>query len=202
MFIERLFNFFGYIYVRPEFIEASPKILHLSDTPYSTFNAIKRALCKIQPEIIVHTGDLVDNIKIGIQPNKMALYHKNVKKIVNILDNSSAKRVIIITGNHDDYQYLKKLDTRLEIYQDKKNLDLLDHKFLLIHDIDTITTDESYDYVLYGHNYDGKNNFNSNFILNGLDAVHLIYPKLDTFYSLNYPYGTSSSRQDLGSIGT
>lgn len=42
-----------------------PLLLHISDTPQEIYPYIIKFVQMLQPSYIVHTGDLVDNIKLG-----------------------------------------------------------------------------------------------------------------------------------------
>ena len=79
-----LLSIFNYPYIPKELLEnlKGPILLHISDTPVDIYKYIFRIVEKLKPQIIVHTGDLVDNIKLEKYKDKIIQYHKGVAKLL------------------------------------------------------------------------------------------------------------------------
>ena len=59
-----------------DFLESikGPFILHISDTPTSYYANIERLLKQIRPTLLIHTGDLADEYKVGRIPEHLPGY--------------------------------------------------------------------------------------------------------------------------------
>ncbi|MCD8162305.1 MAG: metallophosphoesterase [Synergistaceae bacterium] len=75
-------------------------VLHISDTPYTIYPYLRRALRRLHPAWIVHTGDFVDNIKLEKRPGMLDLYQKRIKNFLSIFEEEDYG-AILVTGNHD-----------------------------------------------------------------------------------------------------
>lgn len=81
------------------------------------FSELSRIIKRIKPEIIVHTGDLVDNIKLQLQPGSIRYYEREVLSILKIsLENASAKKIYISLGNHDSPSYIHQKSGRIDVH--------------------------------------------------------------------------------------
>ncbi|MGM0380251.1 MAG: metallophosphoesterase [Bacillota bacterium] len=198
-FIKYLINkFLGDIYFEKENIKKGKKILHISDTPNISFKGIKKFINKVEPDYIIHTGDLADDIKLELYPNKKKIYKKCVKKFLEPIEKKFKSNLIIITGNHDDYKILKDTFKDASIYKEFKTLKIYNKKFLLTHKIKVIKNKKDMiknaDYILYGHNLEDEEFNSDNKFINGLRQISLIYPTIDTIQKYEYPLGTNDSR--------
>ena len=75
-------------------------ILHITDTPKVIFRAMNELIKIIHPEYIIHTGDLVDNLKLENYKGLEPLYEKAVIDIIDIVKSSEIMSYIVL-GNHD-----------------------------------------------------------------------------------------------------
>ena len=83
------------------------KILHIGDTHSAHYPLIERIIEQVKPDIIIHTGDLVDEVKTGRIPNTREEYTEGVKKLAAILENSGAKQIYVTPGSNDIADVLK-----------------------------------------------------------------------------------------------
>ncbi|WP_367884326.1 metallophosphoesterase [Thermococcus sp. JCM 11816] len=90
--------------------EDEKALLHISDTPERTYPPrIAQLIDELHPDYIVHTGDLVDNIKLERRPDlKPPLYVGGVRKLARILKGSGGAELYIVPGNEDDPEVLKE----------------------------------------------------------------------------------------------
>ena len=83
-------------------------VLHISDTPYSIFPALSNLVLTLKPEYIIHTGDLVDNIKLELYPKSLNRYKMYIKNLMKIMQKPFVKGIYISLGNHDDAETIKE----------------------------------------------------------------------------------------------
>ena len=77
------------------------KVLHISDTRSSAYPYIQKLIEEIRPNIIIHTGDFVDEVKAGRMFNTKPEYIQGVRQIAGILRNSGAEKIYAVPGNND-----------------------------------------------------------------------------------------------------
>ncbi|MGM0396336.1 MAG: metallophosphoesterase [Bacillota bacterium] len=185
----------GRVIIDPKLTEsAGSKLLHISDTPSSIYPEIKRIVKVLKPDYIIHTGDIADNLKLELYPSYLSRYRHEARKILEILNSSSAKRVIISLGNHDDPEFVKENAGRIEIIEEMKLISINDVKFAVSHYSEYLT-DVDADFYLFGHDL----SINSQVVgdkkyLNGISAIHLIDLHSLHVEEIGYPLVTDSER--------
>ncbi|CDF58680.1 metallophosphoesterase [Thermobrachium celere] len=75
-FIHTLYYISGKIYIPSSLLKVRNTILHISDTPSNIYPELIRLVKKLSPDYIIHTGDVVDNIKLELYPFKLKEYEK------------------------------------------------------------------------------------------------------------------------------
>ena len=169
-------------------------LLHISDTPSFIYPEIRRVIKLINPDFIVHTGDIADNIKLGLHQSYMARYRHEAKKMLRILDDAKAKRVYLTLGNHDNLDFISENANSIEVIEDKKLLRIGENTFAISHYSDSLKDVEA-DVYLYGHDLSiDSQTIDSRIYLNGISAIHAI--EVDTLQvtKLDYPIGTDQER--------
>jgi len=195
---------FGSIIYDNMIIHEGIKVLHITDTPTTCYRAIIKLINKVMPDYIIHTGDIADNIKLEIYPEKIDLYKRKVKNFLLTLDSMDCKSYIVI-GNHDDTSFINELLASVQIVEPFKQINICDKNFLITHKLEDIMKEdlliESSDYILHGHSfYDEKFN-NHTKVLNGLEGIYLIYPEKEKIKYIDYPVGTNDSRMQRFGTG-
>ena len=180
----------------------SPLLLHISDTPSQFYPELKRIINMINPEYIIHTGDLADNIKCEFKPSLLVKYRYEVKKLLKILNKSSAKKIYLALGNHDDHDFIKDNKGRLEVCTDACELEFNNiNKLVFSHYPHSIKTPHA-DIYLFGHNIEPESIFSDLYIsLNGVNSINIINLETLEIQCLNYPMGTNSARLNKNKIG-
>lgn len=84
------------------------KILHISDTRSGVYPYIEKLIQEIRPNIIIHTGDFVDEVKAGRMFNTEPEYTQGVKRMAQILKNSGAEKIYAVPGNNDIEDVLRR----------------------------------------------------------------------------------------------
>ena len=197
-----LYNIIGLTYI-PESIVSiqESKLLHISDTPVIFFHQLKRIIKKLSPQIIIHTGDLVDDIKIGIYKNFLPKYEYHVKSIINILESSSASTVYISIGNHDNKDVIKKYAKRSVIIDDILKTQIFGASASISHYPMKIAKDPSR-YNFFGHDITIRNDIVKNRVyLNGISSLNIITKDTRRVFHIPYPNNIDDSRLLKRKIG-
>lgn len=184
-------------YYIPREIEAARRtdqemILHVSDTPSSSYPSLLELIETLKPEIIIHTGDLVDDVKLELYPDAASGYREKAAPFLQALRITAAEDIYIVPGNHDAESILTEEAGRIHIVPAGTAIQVKGRKLGLAHyreDLPNLT-----DFGLYGHNLTafGGNNIH---LLNGCKTINIIiYPSWQVF-NLPYPLGTNHERQ-------
>ena len=112
--LKKLYCYFsGQVYIDPQLKRIKGKtLLHITDTPKSIFPALSRLIRELNPNYIVHTGDLVDNIKLGLLPGSIYRYTRDVAPLIDLLEASPAEKIFIAIGNHDNLKVVQDIAKR------------------------------------------------------------------------------------------
>ena len=93
-------------------------LMFITDTPSVFYSELQRLIKLIQPTYIVHTGDLVDDIKLQLHPGAIRHYERQVLSLIKILEGSPAAEVYIALGNHDSPDYIHSRVQRIKVIDD------------------------------------------------------------------------------------
>jgi len=200
--IKNLFyEFIGRIIVPEELVNRNYEILvHLSDTPTAIYGELRAFLKELKPEYIIHTGDLVDNIKLELYPKKIDLYEKFIKVIVNIINQNAIKKSWIVMGNHDNYQKID-LPDNMELILDSDLIDVENGSFSVSHYALKCREYRS-DYHLFGHDLMvDTQEYHGEYYLNGIEHIHIINLSTGEILFIDYPKDTNDYRLNKYKIG-
>ncbi len=176
-------------------------LLHISDTPTVFYKPLNILIKKLRPKYIVHTGDLVDNIKIGLYPKRIDLYIKGVKSLIDMLENSCAKEIYLVLGNHDRYDIVKKSTNRCVIFK-KTGIINIENRDIKISHFSNEVLKKPKDINLFGHDTSLLNKIvNEKVFLNGILGINIISIPSNNIYILKYPYGINDQRLGTSNIG-
>ncbi|MGP3778428.1 metallophosphoesterase family protein [Halanaerobium saccharolyticum] len=182
-------------YKLPEEFHSSQelKIMHISDTPESIYSHIYKMLNYSQPDVIIHTGDLVDNLKLEDAGSEMIpLYQKKSAEFISNLEKLTSARIIYVPGNHDDLSIIKDNTKRSEVVAEGTIIDLDGVKIGLAHYPENLP--QTADINLFGHNKQSE--FESeNKYLNGILNINYLLLPSKTDYKVNYPWTVDQGRQ-------
>ena len=169
------------------------KIMHISDTPESIYSHVYKMLNYSRPDVIIHTGDLVDNLKLETAGEALLpLYQKKSAEFISNLEKLSEARIIYVPGNHDDIEIIENNKNRSEIMAEGTIVELDGVKIGLAHYPENLP--QNADINLFGHNHQqdfkGENKY-----LNGiLNINYLLLPSKED-YKVNYPWTVDQGRQ-------
>lgn len=197
-----LYKITGGVYIPKELkMQKEKLILHISDTPICFFSPLETLLQNLKPDYIVHTGDLVDNIKLQFCESHLPRYERSLKMLLNVMESSSAKDIYIVPGNHDRVSILKKISKRCTIMESTSNISLEGSSFRVSHYASDILKDPQ-QINLFGHDLSlCSGAIEDKIYLNGITSINVIAVKSMQVYKLLYPFGTDDMRLKRGKIG-
>jgi len=123
-------------------------LLHIGDIPIWEFPYMKRLIRKVKPDILVHTGDLVDNLKVSRIPGDIPAYKKHAASLIAHME-KYAKEVYIVPGNNDLEAFLSATVTKSKIIPANTCMEIRGIPFLLCHRV--LDIDGEAKCYLYGH---------------------------------------------------
>jgi len=173
-------------------------ILHVSDTPSSFYPCFRRLISRLMPSWIIHTGDLVDEVKIGLHRRDLDLYRRKLLRIRDIMegpDGPGRRNLLVTLGNHDDEGTARSVFSESTGISDSFSVDIEGLSVNCDHYLARLDGGPS-TINLYGHDpavpaEGGKQGV----FLNGLNSINLITLPHGVIYSLPYPRYVNDHRQ-------
>lgn len=142
-------SFFHTVKVPSEIQNRSGEILlHVGDIPIWEFPYMRRLIKKVKPDILVHTGDLVDNLKVSRIPEDIPAYKKSAASLIRHME-KHAKEVYIVPGNNDLEDFINETVTKSKIIPANTCMEIRGIPFLLCHRV--LDIDGEAKFYLYGH---------------------------------------------------
>lgn len=160
-------------------------MVHVSDTPRNSYGFLRSIIRKARPDILIHTGDVVDDIKLEREPNLINRYVEGVKELQTVL--SGIERVIIVPGNEDDVDVLRRFFGD-SVVSPGSLITVEGIRVALGHKASEVIKLDA-DLKLYGHNFEVIPKG-----LNGLRRLNLILLPSMRVFRLRYPLGTDEAR--------
>lgn len=190
-----LYHICGQIYLPPEILTCENLILHISDTPAPIYWGITKLVKKLKPNIIIHTGDLVDDIKLELYPGQIDRYIRGANALIKDISPYVRDSIYIVPGNHDNIDSLK-LNEKVRIISETNYIELNGMKFGAAHKFEDLP--DGCDFYLYGHD---KTTVDSGCYLNGIININIIDMNKIEVTKLLYPIGTDDYRLKKSRIG-
>lgn len=198
---KKIHSIFGIPYIPEEiYKDKGPLLLHISDTPEESYSFIFKVIEKINPQYIVHTGDIVDNIKLETNKNYLYLYEEALERFIKAIEKHKNITPYYVMGNHDDIDSVKRLSNR-GIILEKGVVSIEGLDFCLFHDYEKL--DIKTDYCLFGHKFHPSHHIDEGqIVLNGILNINIISLSTGNLYQIDYPSGINYYRKmTRGSIG-
>ena len=124
------------------------KLLHIGDTHSRTYYWYRALINKLKPDVIIHTGDTADEIKVGRMPETEAEYLDRVRVLLDIMTESGAE-VYWTTGNNDLEEKVAEIAPTVKIIPNNTVLNIGGKRIAVTHNKCDFTVDA--DIYLYGH---------------------------------------------------
>ena len=129
------------------------KVLHIGDTFSRWYPYYRKLIAMVKPDIILHTGDMADEVKVRRIPGTEYEYITKIKVLLDIMKDSGA-RLIIVPGNNDLPEEIKKYAPEAEVYPVNTVLTINGEMCRIGHQVSCITFD--CDWAFYGHGLTGE----------------------------------------------
>lgn len=169
------------------------RVLHISDTPRTIFGMIADIVEFLEPSVIIHTGDLADDIKLEIYPRETHQYSLACEKLFRALAGPD-RAVYIAIGNHDNADVFPPLPEGFVVCREKTTFDYMKKTFTISHYPPADDEDEA-TFRLFGHDMSVlTGNRGETCLLNGNEAMWLIDPDDETATRIDYPKRTNAAR--------
>lgn len=128
--------------------EKGLRILHIGDTLSTTYPYYISLVKKLKPDIIIHTGDTADEMKVGRDESVRELYFDRVKGFLDKLSEHS-QRIIWVPGNNDIKERVRELCPYIECTEQGSVIELCGTRISLAHEKENLK--DGADVYLYGH---------------------------------------------------
>ena len=170
-----------------------PIVMHISDTPEEIYPYLYKLIEKLKPDYVIHTGDMVDNIKLEIVPQLEQDYHQSLKSFIKNLESSGVQKIYYVSGNHDQKAKIESL-TEKGMVMEEGIIEIANFKFYLNHFF--VKESPKADYYLYGHSFEPQSHREGEELrFNGLEAIRVFSLKKKLVKELPYPLGTNGFRK-------
>ncbi len=171
--------------------EGGALLVHISDTPWEIYPFLRRLLRQVKPRYVIHTGDLVDDLKLEYDPHKRQRWVDRARSLYRILVEDPERRVMIVPGNHDDPDQLVEIAGDLSV--EPGMYEMAGRAFHLDHY--GPSGDARAEFDLFGHAREPATAVtDKGMLLNGITEVSVIDLARGTVYSVPYPVDTDRYR--------
>ncbi|AZO93666.1 metallophosphoesterase family protein [Halocella sp. SP3-1] len=180
------------LYILDELRESSEKkILHISDTPDLIYPFIFEAIDRLRADVVIHTGDLADNVKLG-SGAPLDLYKQKAGILIEGLVARQWADIYIVPGNHDAGDFIEGLGSRVKIMEEGSLITVNGIEIGLAHYGNRLP--EKADIKLYGHNLKNYEE-EGTVVLNGIMNISVILIPSLKIYPISYPLVTAQERK-------
>ena len=129
------------------------RVLHIGDTESRYYPYFIRLICETRPDVIIHTGDMADEVKVGRIPGTKNEYISKIKVIANAMRESGA-RLIVVPGNNDLEADIRTILPEAEVLPVNSIVDIDGVKCRVGHQVHKMTFDRKWHF--YGHGFTGE----------------------------------------------
>ncbi len=170
-----------------------PTVMHISDTPEEIYPYLYKLIKRVRPDYLIHTGDMVDNVKLEMAPMLESDYYRALEGFINSLESQEFKEIYYVSGNHDQRAKMESITEKGRVLE--KGVITLEGCTFYVNHFFVKENPEAH-YYLYGHSFEPKSHEKGKEVrLNGLEAIHLISLKEREVKKLPYPLGTNGFRK-------
>lgn len=169
---------------------AADCLLHVSDTPALFYPCLFNLIKKIKPKVLIHTGDLVDQIKLENHPYLHSLYQEQIERLLPQLEHMPVDTIYLVPGNHDDTNIITYTCQRSCVLPESSVIEFGPFKLGVAHEPQHLP--KGTDFGLYGHSLDQPSPLAGQ-PLSGLTNINILLTN-GSIYSMPYPRGTDIAR--------
>ena len=128
-------------------------ILHIGDTESYRYPFYKKLFSLVKPDVIIHTGDMSDEVKAGRMSEVGEEYIYKIKNMCRLLSESGAE-IYIVPGNNDIKEEIEKLIPKAKILKNNDIVTIDGVECRVGHEVDSITYNKKW--AFYGHGFTGE----------------------------------------------
>ena len=128
-------------------------VLHIGDTESWEYPCVRHLFELVKPDVILHTGDMADEVKIGRHPEYRYEYVRKISVLLDMMKQTGA-RLVIVPGNHDIAEEIIRLAPEAEVYPAGSEVILSGVPCRVGHEVRKMVFDRKY--CLYGHGMAGE----------------------------------------------
>ena len=123
-------------------------LLHIGDVVRRRYPEILSFVCRIRPDVLVHTGDLVDDLKVGRLPEDIPAYKEWLPDVIHWLE-KLVPEVYLVPGNNDLPELIEQTIKTAHFIPPKSVLNMSGKQIFCCHRVKD--ADGEGDIYLYGH---------------------------------------------------
>lgn len=172
--------------------EGETRIFHISDTSSFYYPYYEKLIREVKADIIIHTGDFSDELKVGRIKACHEEYKQKVRIISDILKGSGAGKLYGVCGNNDIEAVMTDALPECEFVSPGSVIDICGIKCALGHGHTDIIGD--FEWAFYGHGITGeawsadKNNIKEGVCrFNAIWSFSVIDLPERSWYGIEYP---------------
>ena len=175
-------------------------LVHISDTPSVFYGDLDKLLGYLEPLCVVHTGDLVDEVKLGLRPGNAAIFRQRLKALAKAMGKVPGERVTIAVGNHDLAEDIRSVFPRAKIFDRGARMSLCGLDVALAHSREELPQPPAA-FNLFGHNADVLPDQEGVRYLNGVLGINVILVESGDVEVLPYPSYVDDARSCKRKMG-
>lgn len=126
-------------------------LLHIGNTASYHYPYFFKLIEEVKPDILLHTGDMADEVRVGRIPGTEYEYLTKIKVLIERMRQAGAERLIIVPGNNDLPDAIARLAPEAEIYPWNTRLTIDGVPCRVGHPVFKMTYDT--DWSFYGHGF-------------------------------------------------
>lgn len=123
-------------------------LFHIGDVSRARYAEIMSLICRIRPDVLVHTGDLVDDLKVGRLPEDIPAYKEWLPDVIHWLE-KLVPEVYLVPGNNDLPELIEQTVKTAHFIPPKSVLSMGGKQIFCCHRVKD--ADGEGDIYLYGH---------------------------------------------------
>jgi predicted phosphodiesterase len=108
----------------------------------------------VKPDVIIHTGDMADEVKVGRMPEVRDEYIEKIAEMAEILNDSGAEKIYIVPGNNDLPDEISRLVPTAQMMKNSWRIEVDGIEGRVGHQVTSINYDKQW--AFYGHGYTGE----------------------------------------------
>jgi hypothetical protein len=176
-------------------------VVHVSDTPSTFYRDLKGFIARVSPVALIHTGDVADDVKIGLCPRLLPWYVGKLAVLSAAIRSLPPERVFFVAGNHDHVPSMLVAFPGSSVFERGTTVRLDGLEIAMSHEITGLPVPPAR-FNLFGHDASrGDSDGPERFFLNGVLGVNCIDVATGDAYSIPYPSYVDRDRSRMRKCG-